>query len=252
MSLHGTETLSETATSAPAAVAARAITPRMIIEGLAGALLIAANILLHPLLRPWRGRWGATEAEARQPLPGDELAPSPKMVATRAVTIMAPPSAIWPWLVQLGCGRAGWYSYDLLDNGGVPSAERIIPQFQHLEPGEGVAMTPGGQMKMPVVVVEPYRRLILGGTIDQSNGGDILPGDPTPDKYFRWFWIILLQPLGENATRLIVRARLDYSRGLANALAFGLFTEPISFVMERKMLLGIKRRAEQAWRERGA
>jgi hypothetical protein len=91
--------------------------------------------LFAPLFRRWHLRWGATDVEVSEAMPGDELVSEPSFNATRAITIDAPPEAVWPWLVQIGYGRAGWYSYDLLDNGARPSAERILPEFPGAEGG---------------------------------------------------------------------------------------------------------------------
>jgi hypothetical protein len=95
-----------------------------------------------PLLRPWHTRWGATPAEARSTMPGDEYFPRAQFQATRAITIDAPPSDVWPWLLQVGYGRAGFYSYDLLDSLGRPSAERVVPEFQAVGIGDWVPMSP--------------------------------------------------------------------------------------------------------------
>jgi hypothetical protein len=95
------------------------------------------------VIRPWQLRWGATDDEVRRVMPGDEIVARPTFNGTRAVTVAAPPSLIWPWIVQIGFSRAGWYSYDLLDNVGRPSATRIIPELQHLQPGDVVPIYRG-------------------------------------------------------------------------------------------------------------
>jgi hypothetical protein len=95
-----------------------------------------------PLLRPWHTGWGATKAEVAAAMPGDDLVPGCQYRTTRAVTIAAGPEDVWPWLVQVGYGRAGFYSLDLLDNLGRPSAQQLLPQFQHLEVGQWVPMSP--------------------------------------------------------------------------------------------------------------
>jgi hypothetical protein len=95
------------------------------------------------VIRPWQLRWGATDEEVRRAMPGDEIVACPTFNATRAVTVAAPPSLIWPWIMQIGFGRAGWDSYDLLDNFGRPSATRIIPELQHLQPGDVVPFHQG-------------------------------------------------------------------------------------------------------------
>ncbi|MCL5961159.1 MAG: hypothetical protein M1358_17945 [Chloroflexi bacterium] len=117
-------------------------------------LLAAAGIVTLPLylrvIRPWQLRWGATDAELARSMPGDDIVQRPTFVATRAVTIQARPNEIWPWLLQIGCRRAGWYSYDWIDNLGTPSAERIIPELQHLEVGDLIPMSPDRKLGFTV------------------------------------------------------------------------------------------------------
>jgi hypothetical protein len=217
---------------------------RTILEGVGGVLAIGGNVVLSPLLALWYRKWGATEEEARSSLPGDELAPHPRSGITCAVTIQAPVEQVWPWLVQLGCQRAGWYSYDLLDNGGAPSTDRILADHQHLAVGDKVLLTPDGRLGLPVVTVEPEKTLVLGGTLDTRTGRGVSPGDPLPEAYYTGVNAFVLERAGDRATRLIFRQRLDWSSGWANTLMYRVFLEPISFVMGRKMLRGIKRRAE--------
>jgi hypothetical protein len=96
------------------------------------------------LLRPRLRRWRATDAEVAAPHPGAHLVPGGKRGATMAATIDAPPSQVWPWLVQMDCDRAGWYSWDRLDHGGIPSETRIHPEWQHIQVGDRLASTPSG------------------------------------------------------------------------------------------------------------
>ena len=162
--------------------------------------------------------------EARRPLAGDELVPA-KVQWTNGVTIRARPSEIWPWLVQFGCGRAGAYSYDRLDNGGVPSADRIIPEFQHIDVGDILPWTPTADDGWIVRAVEPERALVLG-----EETGSIT-------------WTFVLEPIDETSTRLLTRARAWY-KTLASRLMIGLVFHPIHFGMQRRQLLNLKRRAE--------
>jgi proline iminopeptidase len=217
---------------------------RTIVDGLGGVLAIAGTVLLSPLLAPWYRKWGATAEEAQRNLPGDELAPKPRSEITCAITVQAPVEQVWPWLVQLGCQRAGWYSYDLLDNGGQPSAEHILSQHQHLAVGDKILLVPKGPLAMPVAALEPERSLILGGTLDTGTGEGVDPGDPLPESYYTGINAFVLEPLGDKATRLIFRQRLDWSPALTNTLIYRVFLEPISFVMARRMLKGITHRAE--------
>ncbi|HWQ84295.1 MAG TPA: hypothetical protein VN363_07000 [Anaerolineales bacterium] len=205
----------------------------VLVDGIAGAIAIFFSVLLSPLIRPWRLRWGATDAEVAQTLPGDEIVSQPRIGWTHAVTVQAPPERVWPWIVQIGCRRAGWYSYDLLDNGSQPSAEHILPEHQALAVGDRISMVSRGDFSIPVAAIEPGRALVLGGE---------LPASPTEPIAVTWAFVI--QPHGENASRLISRWRASWRPGLFADLAWGVLIEAIGFVMDRKMLLGIKRRAE--------
>jgi ketosteroid isomerase-like protein len=162
--------------------------------------------------------------EARRLLPGDELVPA-KVQWTNGVTIRARPTEIWPWLVQMGCTRAGVYSYDRLDNGGVPSADRIIPEFQHVEVGDVLPWTPTADDGFIVRAVESERALVLG----EETGS--------------FTWTFVLEPIDETSTRLLTRARAWY-KTLASRLMIGLVFHPIHFGMQRRQLLNLKRRAE--------
>lgn len=106
-------------------------------------------------VRPWQARWGATDEEVARRLPGDDVVPRPSFNATRAITIAAPPEAVWPWILQIGSRRAGWYSLDWLDNAGIPSTDRIIPELQCMDVGDFVPMTPDGKNGMWVKECDP-------------------------------------------------------------------------------------------------
>lgn len=214
-----------------------------ILEGIWGAITIGFLVVFSFLLRGWFRHWGMKLEEARRPLPGDEYVPNPKSEITGGIVIHAPPQKIWPWFVQLGCQRAGWYAYDLLDNGGVPSAERIIPEHQHLAVGDVIKAVPNGSFGFPVAAFEPDRFLTLGGTIDTKTGQPGYPSNP-PEQFFSGDQTFYLQPLGVNATRLIFRMRTDWNPTRMNNFIYRAFLEPISFAMGRKMLLTVKKRVE--------
>ena len=203
--------------------------PTIIEEGL-GALAIASTILTSPLTRSWYSKWGASEEELMQTLPGDEFVPNPMLESTRAITIQAPASEVWPWLVQMGQGRGGLYSYERLENlvgCDMHNADRIIPEHQHLEVGDKVRLVPEGREPYFLVsAIEPGRAIILGG-------------DAPPTT-----WAFVLEPINDDATRLIVRWRQDYEHTVSNTIGWRLVTDPITFVMERKLLQGIKQRVE--------
>jgi hypothetical protein len=172
--------------------------------------------------------WGARPDEVTVKLPGDELLPDAGLVTTRAITIDAPAGAIWPWLAQMGSGRGGAYSYDWIENLfglNMHSAGEILTEYQDIKVGDELP-TGGGGPLMRVEVADPPRALAVRSA-DQN-----------------WAWIFAVVPEG-NSTRLISRNRIN-ARALAPAgrLFYRLFMEPGSLIMERKMLLGIKARAE--------
>jgi hypothetical protein len=160
---------------------------------------------------------------------GDSIIARPTHSATHAVTVDAPPEDIWPWLMQMGYRRGGLYSYDWLDRlfGYLdrPSANRVLPEFQQLAVGDVIPLGRGAPF--PVTAVEPCRALVLSGTVDG----------------FQWVWQFGLYPIGESRTRLVSRGsqRFDVTIG---AWLFMSVMEPAAFLMTRRMLLGVKRRAE--------
>lgn len=176
--------------------------------------------------RHWHLRWGATADEAHGLLPGDALLPVPRFEATRAITIDASPEAVWPWLVQIGRGRAGFYAYDRLDNAGVPSAEEILPEHQHVAVGDLAA-----PMALPANDRNSFR--VFGFEEPAWLGWE--------KEGSTWVWV--LKPLDDGRrTRLVVRLkatdRFPWSLVSAPLLELG------DFPMMRKELLGIKARAE--------
>jgi hypothetical protein len=199
-----------------------------------GAAAVVGRREHQRYLRGWVLTWGATPIEVERPLPGDELLESPDVLATRAIEIDAPPSAIWPWLVQMGPGRAGAYTYDWIENLfglNMHSADRIVPEWQQLSVGD-VLRPPKGGPGMRVEVLEPERVLS-----NRSEAGD-------------WVWTFALEPRN-GSTRLISRNRIAVKGASAGQRLGMLVMEPGSLVMERKMLLGIKERAERLAAERG-
>jgi hypothetical protein len=168
-------------------------------------------------------------------MPGDELLAAPDIIATRAITIKAPPGAIWPWLVQMGSGRAGAYTYDWIENLfglRMHSADEILPEFQNLKTGDVLPVGTRGP-RMRVERLEPDRTAVF-----RSEDGN-------------WVWAFGIYPDGE-MSRLVSRNRIAAPRPSALAKLVSTFVmEPGSLVMERKMLLGIKERAERLALQRG-
>lgn len=214
-----------------------------IFESLLGAIQVGGTLILSPVLRGWYNRWGAQPEEVQGTMPGDELVPAPMLGCTRAITIQAPVEEVWSWLAQLGQGRGGLYSYDGLENLAgcqIHSVDRIIPEYQNLEPGDLIRLGPKGYPCFSVVSSEPGRALIMVSADPKSE--QVVSYTTERGKgYSIATWQFTLKALDEKTTRLFVRQRLAFSPDLT--LLWRL-TEPVSFVMERKMLLGIKHRAE--------
>jgi hypothetical protein len=200
-----------------------------VVGSAAGAYMLGA--------RPWQLRWGATDEELGATLAGDDLIAKPDLMATRATTVHAGTDQIWPWIAQVGQGRGGFYSYDTLENlvgCDIHSADQVVPEWQDITVGDQVNLHP--EVALGVTVVEPGRALVLRGGV---------PMGAVPAPYdFTWAFVVRKQPDG--TTRLLVRERYAYTQWWARFLV-----EPvavISFVMTRRMLCGIRDRAERAGR----
>lgn len=199
----------------------------------AGVMLLAG--WYARLARPRMARWGATDGEVADAMPGDGEVPEPQFAVTRAVTIAAPPEAVWPWIVQIGYHRAGWYAHDLFDNDDIPSAETILPEFQHLEVGQVI-----GEEGFAVRELEPGRHLVLAFHYPKTQW--VVKQGVWP-QFGHCSMCLALRPVRDGErTRLLYRTRISASP-LGRALMLALF-EPADFVQSRKMLTGIKRRAE--------
>ncbi len=194
-----------------------------------GATLIGGGSLAAYVnyIRPWTKRWGATDEEVARILPGDALVARADYVATRAITIHAGPSEVWPWLVQIGSGRAGWYSYDRLDNGGLPSASEILPEHQSLAIDDLVPMIPGENVGVWVKEIDPPRRMLWW------------------DRKGEYTWEWLLEPAGDDDTRLISRLRATYPPLLSTRTLYVVVATSGDILMMRRCLLGIRDRAER-------
>jgi hypothetical protein len=212
------------------------------------------------VLAPWWRSWGVVPEEVARPLPGDELVPDPGAVETRGITIAATPAEIWPWLLQMGYGRAGWYSYDMIDMAG-SSAEAITPELQATQVGDVLPTHPGGGFL--VKQLEPERALVLYSDTELTNeqaaaaraaGAEqasanveatgMLLGNAQPTE-FQVSWAFGLEPIPGGSTRLVERLRVRFgesdkpwTRYTLPMMGFGVF------VMLRRQLLGIKQRVE--------
>lgn len=191
--------------------------------------IVACSMLYWFPIRRWMNRWGATAADLTRVMAGDGLLVDPTYSGTMAVTVAARPEHIWPWLVQIGYQRGGLYSYDWLDRlfGFLdrPSATCILPEFQQLAVGDRIPMGQGPSW--PVAAIEPNRALVL----DMRN---LSP--------FDWVWQFGLYPIDENRTPLVTRSCVRTNTAWARLGTYAI--EPAGFVMTRRMLLGLKQRAE--------
>jgi hypothetical protein len=184
--------------------------------------------LTAPLFRRWHLRWGSTPDEVNAALPGDELLARAQFRCTRAITIQAPPRLVWPWLVQVGCLRAGFYSNDLLDNLGHPSARAIVPELQHVEVGQWIPMSPTSPSDVTALRVEAFEinQWLLWRKPDST-----------------WAW--QLTDTGHGTTRLVTRVHAVYTWSHPLTALLGVvLMEFGDFAMMRRMLRGIKERAE--------
>lgn len=218
-----------------------------ILDNLSGAAMIAGAVLLRPFLASRYQRWNTVGDEATRALPGDDHVPAPVLTQTLAVTIDARPSQVWPWLAQIGQERGGLYSYELLENIArcqMRNADRIVPEWE-LQVGDLVRLGPPGFPVHRVVALERSRWLLMAGADIKTGETPELPiADQT--EYTNYSWVFCLQEQPDGATRLITRNHLDYApRSFALKVIWHWFTDPIGFVMTRKMLLGIKQRAEK-------
>jgi hypothetical protein len=202
--------------------------------GMRSLALASGSAAAVALARRRYVRWGSTTQESAAALPGDELVPNANITATRAISVTASTDAVWPWIAQLGQGRGGFYSYDFLENLAgcdIHSADRIGPEWQSIAVGDEVRLHP--EVSLRVALLDPGTALVLRGGIPM--------GPVAPPYDFTWAFIVRAH--GDGTTRLLVRERYEYTRWWSSSLV-----EPvqlISFIMTRRMLQGIKHRAER-------
>ncbi len=205
---------------------------RRAIIAVAGVLTIAG--LYWQFALPWASRWGAREVELDSVLPGDHVVRRPKSMSTRAITIHRPPADVYPWLAQMGQARGGFYSYERLENLAgcqIHNAGRIVPEWQNPQVGDPVALHPKLPDAFRIAELRPSRYILL-------QAGAV--GGPATST-----WLFYLFDEGSDSTRLVVRSRGTWAATPVNFLIFRVITEPLHFIMERAMLLGIRDRVEK-------
>ena len=213
---------------------------RDVLDGVSGTAIIAAALATSP----WRGRrahWGLSEADANRPHPGDELVPSPTWGWTHGVEIAVPAERVWPWVAQIGANKAGFYSYQALENlagCNVRNAETVHRDWE-ARPGGELRLHP----KMPplsIVAMERGRYFVALAPVDESARAEGRPWAAAS-------WLFFVEPLGPARCRVVSRYRVQCSEHLVSRLSYGaMLLEPIGFAMDRRMLLGIRARAEGA------
>ncbi|MET1011862.1 MAG: SRPBCC family protein [Actinomycetota bacterium] len=211
---------------------------------------LAAACAVFPVYAYWRPRMmslGATDAETTCTFPGDELVPDPSEGATMATTLPAPPEKVWPWLVQMGGGRGGWYSWDWVDNGGVPSADRIEPDWQDLEVGQHLSRPPKGPTNWwTVVIVEPNRSLVLQTSYDMFGQSFDPRTGAVPWASTNGTWGFYLQKAPEGRTRLVVRTRSFSRPSLLTRPLSWLVGEPVHLIMQTRQFHNLSARVAPA------
>jgi hypothetical protein len=208
---------------------------RVLLIGLAAWLLAMATYLLF--IWPWMRTWGATGQEIKATLPGDDMVSDANIRTTKAITIHAPPEAIYPWLLQLGVERGGMYSYDWLENLfglKVHTAEHILPEYQHAQVGDFWRFTPADYVLNPGPGLY-VRQLIENEAVLLCFGMEGKPEDSCIDS-----WQFVLFPQADGSTRLLLRSNMAIKPELPIKTTYY-----IQFLMERKMLLTIRDRAEK-------
>lgn len=213
---------------------------RFLLEGVEGVVVLGATVCTWPLSKRWLNHWGARRIERERAWPGDQLVSANHETHTRVIDIIAPADSVWPWLLQFGLGRAGFYSYELLERiVGIPvtNLESIEPTMQFLAVGDEVRLHPKAP-GIPVAHLKPGRHICFG-VLDESD-----PAATKPD--LERSWSIYIEPVSVDSCRLILRSCTESRRELTwLRRAAAALEQPIDFTMEQRMLRTIKRLAEQ-------
>ncbi|MGE3076680.1 MAG: SRPBCC domain-containing protein [Dehalococcoidia bacterium] len=210
----------------------------------------ASSAVYLTAVRPRVIRAGATDQELESPFPGEGMIPGGTRSATMATTIEAPPSKVWPWLVQMGTDRGGWYSWDKLDNFGRKSADRIHPEWQPIAVGDKFFGTTDGSQSWLVAECEPDRFLSLRMSLD-LRGRAFDPGGPRPRFFTDSTWSFLLSETEDGKTRLVVSGYWALRPKWLQPLVSVFLLEPSHWVMQKRQFANLKRLAEKANQDAG-
>jgi proline iminopeptidase len=197
--------------------------------------------------RPRLRHWGATDEEVHERFPGDDLIAGAGHPSTMATSLPAPPGEVWPWLVQMGCDRAGWYSWDRLDNGGRPSADRIHPEWQDLVEGGRLLSVPSGATWFEAAIVDEPRTLVLRADIELPSGHAFDPTGPLPRAFSEGVWGFHLRPVESGiATRLVVRTWGRTAPQPLMKVVDVVLGEPAHAIMQTRQFEVLRRRVTEA------
>ena len=227
-------------------------TPWQIIQGFEGLLVMGACYLTW-FLKPLRDRWGLSREEANRPLPGDDIVKAPKSKYSHGIQIDAPVEYVWPWVVQMGKSRGGFYSYEALENViglDIYNVDEILKKYQDPKVGEIIPFGPDSGY--PLALVKKNEAMVIESCDDLELKLNFDPGVGYPNKYLHISWLWYIEPIGVHKSRFISRNRVDFSDGRMNRLKFSILAEPMVFAMDRKMCLGLKKRAEQYYKSAGS
>jgi hypothetical protein len=211
------------------------------------AAALAVVVGYAGVLRPRLLRWGATADEARGPFPGEDLIPGGPRSSTMATTIDAPPADVWPWLVQMGADRAGWYSWDRLDNFGHRSADRIHPEWQRVVVGDRLAAKPDGSEWWEVAALDRERYLGLRMSLD-LRGRPLDQAGARPSAYTDSLWGFLLEELPGGRTRLVVSGYWSIRPRWLRPVVSVAFLEPAHWIMQKRQFTNLRRNVQRTAR----
>jgi len=211
-----------------------------VLAALEGVALILWNLIATPFIRRRRMKWGTLRTEADDPLPGDELVPTPKWSYTLGVGIDAPPESVWPWIAQIGQGRGGFYTYQTLENMvgcKITNTAEILQDHQHPAVGDSIYLYPDSPPLRVETVDAPTTLILFGSPAEIGDSG----------SWGRSTWQFVVTRAPDGGSRFLTRGRYDHAPDWRSRALFGPFPlEVISFVMSRKMMLEIKKLAESA------
>lgn len=224
-------------------------TIQQIIQGIEGVAIMIACYLTF-FLKPLRDSWGLNKIELKQKFPGDEIVDKPKAQFTHGIEINAPAKMVWPWIAQLGQGRGGFYSYEALENLtglNIYNSDKILPEFQNPKVGDKIPFSQSDAY--PLVICEPGSAMAISLVLDMDKKKLIDPVTTSTTNFIQISWLWYVRPIDELRSKFYSRNRVNYYPPAFRKKIFAIFLEPIVFAMDRKMCLGIKKRAKKLYND---